>query len=205
MRTIYLHGHLERFGAKTELHVQTPAEAIRALSINYPGFSEALQEGYYEIVRGSDPETGLALDLEDMSAYRLGNGDLHIIPVAQGAKRGGIVKAILGVALIGVAVFASGGALGAAIGSQGSMLGGLTWGNVAMVGLGLTIAGASQALTKTEGKEDDKSESYSLSGALNSYEQGNPVPLIFGELIVGGQLISAGVDIEQLKVENDDD
>lgn len=199
MRKVYLHGHLgERFGEVYELEVSTAGEALRALGANFRDFMSVLRDGFYEVVRG-DKDTGHALDLEDINEFRLGHdkADLHFIPVLAGAKRGGLLKAIIGVALVGVAVFASGGTLAGAV-LPG--LSGVTWGNVAMIGLGLAVAGASQLLTPQDKKKDESSDqSYSLSGASNTYEQGNPVPLVYGEAIVGGHLISAGIDIEQLK------
>lgn len=194
MRKVYLHGHLGRsYGREFELNVATAGEAIRALSANFKGFAQSLRVGYYEVVRGKK-STGLALDVEDINELQLGRGELHIIPVAEGAKRGGVLKAILGAVLIGAAVFFSGGALGAAV---PGMMGAVTWGNVAMIGLGLAIAGASQLLTPQEKTEEKKEGSYTLSGAVNVYEQGNPLPLIYGTVITGGQVISAGIDIEQ--------
>lgn len=198
MRKIYLHGHLAQFGDEFEMEVSTAAEALRALNANFPGFLKLLEKGSYHVVRG-DPDDGYGLDEEEVREFKLGQADLHFIPVIEGAKSGnsgGILKTILGVVLIGVAVFMSGGALGAALGT--GMLSGVTWGNVAMIGLGLAVAGASQLLTPQD-KTDDKNESYSLSGPVNTYNQGSPIPVIYGQVITGGHVISAGVDIEQLK------
>jgi predicted phage tail protein len=74
----------------------------------------------------------------------------------------------------------------------------LTYSNLAMVGLGLTLVGVSQMLTpKTPGKSSaTKDDSFLLSGPGNMYEQGNPVPLVYGRCITGSVLISAGIDVE---------
>jgi predicted phage tail protein len=197
MRKVHLHGHLgATFGPVHEIEVATAGEALRALGANFRNFMTVLKEGAYEVVRG-DKKSGHALDVDDINEFRLGrdDADLHFIPVVAGAKRGGILKAILGVVLVGAAMFMSGGALATALPG----LGGITWGNVAMIGLGLAVAGASQLLTNQEKKKEESDQSYTLSGATNTYEQGNPVPLVYGEVITGGHLISAGVDIEQLK------
>lgn len=194
MRKVYLHGHLAQFGECHEWNVATAGEALRALIANFPLFKTALEKGFYEVVVG-DAKDGHALDKEDLNEFRLGRGDLHFIPVAEGHKRGGLLKAILGVVLIGVAAFMGFGTM-----ALPGMLGGVTWGNVAMVGLGLAVAGASQLLTKQDKKDEDKEDnSYSLSGSLNAYEQGSAIPLVYGEVITGGSVISAGINIEQLK------
>jgi hypothetical protein len=39
-----------------------------------------------------------------------------------------------------------------------------------------------------------------MSGPGNTSDQGAPVPLVYGEVITGGVLISGGVDIEKIAV-----
>jgi predicted phage tail protein len=202
-RDVILHGHLkEKFGDKFSLDVATAGEAIRALNVNFQTFIEELKEGSYYIICG-DQEQGLSLDLEDVNEFKLGSKELHIMPVIEGSssegKGGGILKAILGVALIGAAIFFSGGALAAPI-ANGAMMG-MTYGNLAMMGLALTLAGVSQLLSPQEKKDEDKKdESFIFSGPGNSYEQGSAVPVIYGEVITGGVMISGGVDIENIGV-----
>jgi predicted phage tail protein len=153
MRTIHLHGKLKKqFGAKHRFDVATAAEALRALNCNYPGeFVRALQDGCFRVVRG-DHRTGMPLSIDLVNDLKLGRADLHIVPVALGAANGkGATKVILGAALIGGAIFMSGGTLAAPLSMMGqpAIAGiGVTWGNIAAVGLGLTLAGASTLLAK---------------------------------------------------------
>jgi len=207
MRKVHLHGRLKKlFGGPFDLEVATAGEAIRALNVNFPGkFMDALKEGSYEVIRG-DKKDGDRLDLEDVNTFNLGSADLHIVPVVEGSrsqgKGGGILKAILGVALIGAAIFFSGGALATPIMGGGGMLGGMTYGHMAMLGVALTLAGVSQILSPAEDPSDEtkKDDSFSFSGPGNAYSQGNPVPLIYGEVITGSVLISGGLDIEDIPV-----
>ncbi|CUK20923.1 Phage-related protein%2C tail component [Escherichia coli] len=46
---ICLHGDLQRFGRRISLYVNTAAEAIRALSLQVPGFRRQMNEGWYQI------------------------------------------------------------------------------------------------------------------------------------------------------------
>lgn len=58
---ICLHGDLQRFGRRISLYVNTAAEAIRALSLQVPGFRGQMNEGWYQIrIAGEDtaPEPG---------------------------------------------------------------------------------------------------------------------------------------------------
>jgi predicted phage tail protein len=207
LRTVHLYGHLKKqFGPSFRFDVATAGEALRALNVTFPGkFVTALREGSYHVIRGRR-HGGMTLYLELVNGFNLGAADLHIIPVAQGGKNnGGAVKAILGVALIGTAIFFSGGTLAAPLSGMSSavpgMLGsaGLTWGNVAVLGLGLTLAGAAAMLSKADTQSGSDDSSFSLGGPTNTNEQGNPVALIYGgPVIVGSQAISAGFDIENI-------
>ncbi len=201
MRNIVLHGSLaKKYGKSFKLNVKTAAEAIRALSANFPSFMNDIREGAWHLVRGNDPDRGLSLDETQVANFRLGKGDLHIVPFVAGSKRGGLLKVILGVVLIGAAfVLTAGAGLGAAIG--GGALGGITGTQVALFGAAIALAGVSSLLAPEEKADDtEKQDSFTMSGPGNSYDQGNPVPLVYGEVITGGVLLSGGVDIERIKV-----
>lgn len=194
MRTVYLHGRLKKFGFKHRLSVATLGEAVRAFSCQVDGFDAELRKGSYQIVVG-DKKTGYQLGEDQINDFKMGQGDLHIMPAVKGAKRGGIMKIILGVALIGAAFLFAPAAGGLAAGIGGT---GFTYGNMALMGVGLALAGASQMLTpKQKTKKSKSDESFTIQGPGNAYEQGNPVPLVYGHnVIVGSQLISGGVDIQ---------
>ncbi|OVD70985.1 tail assembly protein, partial [Escherichia coli] len=52
---ICLHGDLQRFGRRLSLYVNTAAEAIRALSLQMPGFRRQMNEGWYQTrIRGEE-------------------------------------------------------------------------------------------------------------------------------------------------------
>jgi predicted phage tail protein len=194
MRNIVLHGRLKKeFGPSFRLDVETAAEAIRAIGLQVPAFIESLKEGSYQVIRGRR-HGGMHLTLEDVSDFRLGGADLHIVPMVRGSKSGGgALKAILGVALIGASVFLSGGTLAAPI--MGS---GVTYGNLAMMGVALSLAGVGSLLSSPEETKSKDDDSFTLSGPGQSYEQGSPVPLIYGEVITGSVMISGGIDIEDI-------
>ncbi|EGE2406430.1 tail assembly protein, partial [Escherichia coli] len=86
---ICLHGDLQRFGRRLSLYVNTAAEAIRALSMQMPGFRRQMNEGWYQIrIAGDDtaPEAVYARLHE-----QLGEGTvIHIVPRLAGAGKGGL-------------------------------------------------------------------------------------------------------------------
>lgn len=199
MRKIFLHGALgETYGSEFELDVLTAGEAIRALSANFPAFMKDINEGAWHVVRG-DLDNGLELDAADISTFKLGGGDLHIVPHVSGGKNGGLLKVVLGVVLIGAAFALTAGAgLASAIGT--GALSGISGTQVALFGGALALAGVSSMLTPEQKDEEDKSDSFTSSGPGSTTGQGGALPLVYGEVITGAAMISGGIDIERIDV-----
>ncbi|MBF5664049.1 tail assembly protein, partial [Escherichia coli] len=87
--------------------MNTAAEAIRALSLQMPGFRRQMNEGWYQIrIAGRDAgENELSVRLNEP----LANGAvIHIVPRLAGAKSGGVFQAVLGVALVAAAIWMPG-------------------------------------------------------------------------------------------------
>ncbi|EJF03251.1 tail assembly protein, partial [Escherichia coli] len=86
--------------------MNTAAEAIRALSMQMPGFRRQMNEGWYQIrIRGEDtaPEAVYARLHE-----QLGEGTIiHIVPRLAGAGKGGL-QIVLGAAAIVGSFFTAG-------------------------------------------------------------------------------------------------
>ena len=106
---ICLHGDLQRFGRRLSLYVNTAAEAIRALSLQVPGFRRQMNEGWYQIrIAGDDtaPEAVYARLHE-----QLGEGTvIHIVPRLAGAGKGGL-QIVLGAAAIVGSFFTAGASM----------------------------------------------------------------------------------------------
>ncbi|EET0992520.1 tail assembly protein, partial [Escherichia coli] len=104
-----LHGDLQRFGRRLSLYVNTAAEAIRALSMQMPGFRRQMNEGWYQIrIAGDDtaPEAVYARLHE-----QLGEGTvIHIVPRLAGAGKGGL-QIVLGAAAIVGSFFTAGASM----------------------------------------------------------------------------------------------
>ena len=73
-----------------------------------------------------------------------------------------------------------------------------------MVGASLALGGVSQLLTPVPltptglDSPDDPRKSYSFSSIQNTSRAGAPVPIVYGEMIVGSVVISSGIDISQV-------
>lgn len=205
MRVVHLHGALgAEFGESFRFDVATAGEALRALNCAFPGkFVKALKGNSYRLVRG-DIETGMDLDIDLVNQFKLGKADLHLVPVAEGAASSrtakGTTKVVLGAALIGGAIFFSGGVLSAPLSVAGASIPGLTYGTVAAVGLGLALAGVSTLLSKPA--TQTASNDVSVAGAANGQtgQQGSAIPLIYGEVLTPGIPISVASDNEDIDV-----
>jgi predicted phage tail protein len=204
-RKIVLHGRLkEKFGESYEMEVSTPAEAVRSLCFQLKGFRDELKTGSYYVIRGKK-KIG-----EDKLHFGFGKvREFHLVPVLEGAKSGvgkAIGLAVLGIALIAAAVvFAPAAGLGA---TAFTVLGtSVTFGQVALLGGALVLAGVATLLTPTpkvnsadyNGRESaDQRKSFLYNGATNTVEQGQPVPLVYGRMRVGSVVISTGIDTVQI-------
>lgn len=197
MKEIHLHGSLgARFGGPFSLAVRDPAEAIRALSTQLPGFRDALAEGDWHVVRGSLAE-GSELDEQGLALALRDGQQMHLLPAASGAGRGA-GKAIAGIALVGASFLIPGGGL--AIGALT-----VSAGTVASVGVGLALAGVGQMLTPMPGvgayeqrERPDQRPSFLFDGPVNTSTQGICVPVVYGEVLTGSVVISAGMTAEEI-------
>lgn len=198
MRDIYLHGALgARYGRHHRLSVETAGEAVRALCANFPAILKDLHEGTWRVVRGETPRKGMDLDEEQIASFRLGSAPLHVLPVAAGGKRNGAIKAIIGVALVAVS-FGSAAFLAQPIAA--GVMGATTWGNaLGTIGLSMALSGVSMLLTpQSDSGANKNDDSFLMSGPVGGTRQGTPVPVVYGEIIVPGVMISGGLDIEML-------
>lgn len=187
VQTIRLYGVLgNKFGRVHRMAVSSMSEAIRALGSQLRGFEAFLTQS---------KDNGLAYAVfygkENLKVDQLhdpvGGRDIRIAPMIIGAKNGGIFSIILGAVLVvvGFALVATGigGPLGAAL---------------INMGLALALGGIVQLLTPVpKGSAKDRPENTAsdvFNGPINTQAQGNPVPVLYGELIVGSAVISAGIN-----------
>jgi len=66
-------------------------------------------------------------------------------------------------------------------------------------GASLVLGGLAQMLAKNPQKPND-SASYLFNGPVNTTEQGNAVPVLYGRLIIGSQVISASLSAYDLAI-----
>jgi predicted phage tail protein len=190
LRKIRLYGQLAKFvGHRVlEADVATAAEAVRFLLANWPELERHMTDQHYRVHTGGDD-----LALEEL--HHPASGDIKIIPVIAGA--GAVGRILLGVAIIAFAIVTAGaGIAGLGLGFSAS-----TATSIGLVGASLVLGGVAQLLTptpKTNKDEGDPRKSFSFSGIQNTSRAGLPVPVVYGEMLVGSVVVSAGVDIVQV-------
>jgi len=201
LRTVRLYGELAEFVGHKELDavITCTADAIRFLISNFPGLEAHMADRYYQVLV-DDYEIG-----EEDIHNPIGQSDISIVPVIIGAG-GNTGRFILGAALLGGAIFAGGG-FGALFG-DGLVFGGGKFGTflgnfAANLGTGLLIQGVSNLLfpqpePKEFNNEQDPRISFSFSGVQNTSRAGTSHPIVYGEIITGSVVISAGIDTNQV-------
>ena len=188
LRKIKLYGALAKFvGHRVlEADVATAAEAVRFLLTNWPELEGHMAKQYYRVhTAGED------LTLDDV--HNPMGREIQIVPVMAGA--GAIGRILIGVALIAASIFIPGStAIFATTFGKISL-------SVGLFGASLVLGGVAQLLTptpKTSEDEGDPRKSFSFSGIQNTTRAGVPVPVVYGEMLVGGIVVSAGADIVQV-------
>jgi len=175
----------QTFGREYEFDINTPQDAIKALSANFPDFLTYLQNSEnnnigYRFLTGDCPLAESEL-CDPISANR----PLIIAPTIHGS--GAIGRIIAGAALVGLAFLVPGGILG--IGATNL---GLIGGSLLLGGIASLLAGTPQSTVRAE--------SFNFDGAVNTTRQGVPVPLAYGELIIGSVVISSRVTTDNLSL-----
>jgi len=201
MRVIKVYGPLAKFLGRRQFKavVNTPAEAIRFLVANFPNLKAHMADQYYKVCAGKT-ELDVGSHLEQLHYPMAQTECIRIIPVIAGAG-GAAAKIGIGIALIAAAIITGG------IASAGVALGGFmgigTVGTIVVgIGASLVLGGVAQLISPTpkissgEDSTNDPRKSYSFSGIQNVARQGVPVPIVYGEMIVGSVTISAGINTE---------
>lgn len=217
MQRVRLLGELgERYGTEhTYYNLRTPADAIKLLCINMPELQQELMTAHergigYRVLQ-ADQDMGYS-DLR----LPIGQNDLVLVPVIAGSGRGvGQILIGVGIALVSFLATPAGGAVfGAAFAKNaGLLLAGQA------LGASLALGGVAQLLSpqpvvpslgnqrfgsgtnaSTRGPQSltrgaDGQQSYAYTGAANTVGVGQTIPVAYGKVLIGSQLLSANVEV----------
>ena len=195
LRKIKLYGKLAKFiGHRVlEADVATAAEAVRFLLANWPELEAHMNDQHYRVSIGTYDLT--AGELHDPA----GAAPISFVPVVAGAGATG--RIIAAIALIAASFFFPAAAPAAAALTIGGSTFTAVGAAIFFAGVSLLLTGVAQLLTPTpttSKDEGDPRKSFSFSGIQNTNRAGVPVPVVYGETLVGSVVISAGIDIVQV-------
>jgi predicted phage tail protein len=214
MKVVKVYGALRKFlggRCRFEFEVDTPAQAIKALCVNFPDLEQWLikSDWGYRVTVGKErigPENAelVCLPWSEREVF-------SIAPVIAGAGQGvGQVFAGIGLVLAAIVLGpAAGGFLGLGAGLAGAgagIIGGAAATAIGGLGAALLLGGVAQMISPqpnisplVRGKEAARLESFSFSGINNTSQQGLPVPIAYGRVFAGSAVLSAGLDVDQLR------
>ena len=213
MQTVYLKGDMgDRFGEKWSMNVSNAQDIFKLIECQRDGFKKYMLDCVennidFTVQRGEDliDETELMLSL--------GEEDITVTPIPAGSK-GNVGKLIAAALLIYTGYWMYQGAAMAGAGTTTAAQAAIMEGgpsaartllnagiNMGKAGkfLGYTAMaiGTSLGLTTVtqmllpDANNDQEDDSHLFSGPINSTVQGGAVPVLYGEMMVGGHTINA--------------
>ena len=224
MQLVLLAGELgEKYGQKHEYYnLQTPADAIKLLCINYPALKAELFQAHkngvgYRVIQG-----GAAMGYDELQ-LPFGSKPLLVVPVITGSGGGSTTQILLGVGLV-AASFLIPGAGVAGTSFLSSVTGaGVTAASIAgsiagSIGTALVLGGTASLLSpqpelpkanriRGEGSNvrgpgpdgitrgASGNQSYAFTGPANTVGTGTTLPVIYGRVITGSHLVAANLDV----------
>lgn len=210
MVTIRLLGEVgRRFGRRFQLAVKTPAEAVRALCVQIPELRQYLLDSNQS---GLDWRvvTDHAMGLDEEQLLWPMSKRMVLAPIPAG--KGGAGKIVAGVALVAFAIIAGpvvGGFLG--LGMGGFLSAGASQA-IGAIGASLMFGGVAQLLSptpkmptvdtygggSTTGRsESDQLKSFTFDKSNANTKQGEVVPVLYGERIIGSlPVLSFGLELQ---------
>jgi predicted phage tail protein len=220
MKVVKVYGPLRKYlgQCRFEFVADTPAQAMKALCVNFPGLAQWLldreAEGMaFRVTRGRDKITneapeGLVLPWSEREVF-------SIAPVIVGAavvlEESLLVLDWLRLQLYwrqpASGLFGLGAGLKAGLhrvlpqGSFGCWRFNSNW---QYLGASLIFGGIAELISPmpslgfNSGKEAARLESFSFSGIVNTSKQGMAVPICYGRAFVGSAVISSGLDVDQV-------
>lgn len=130
---------------------------------------------------------------------------------AGAAAAAGEAAALTGTGFAGAATATGGGfaaAMGAAVLPGVPLLGAITYGGIASTGAMMALSGVAGLIASTPQanaqasnafERPDARSSFIYNGPMNTVEQGGPVPVVYGRMVIGSTLMSSSVSTDQIE------
>jgi predicted phage tail protein len=214
----------ERYGTEhTYENLRTPADAIKLLCINSPKLQEELIHAHEHGIGYRLIQADTDLGYEDLQ-LPIGSNDLILTPVVTGSGGGGVGQILTGIGLVALAVLTGpvgAGFLGLGAGIFSGTFAATASTALGLIGTSLILGGVATLLSPqpvvptlgtpggirgsgesgaTDGPQSvirgaDGRQSYMFTGPANTVGVGATIPVIYGEVITGSQLLSAKIEV----------
>lgn len=191
MRKVYLEGEIGfKYGKVFDMNVSSISEVFRVLQANFEDVKHYLVECERKNISFSFQVANKSLNSEEDLILPLDDGDILISAVPAGSKSG---ESKLFAALLIAASFMIPGAQGATgfLVEAGSLT--IPGQIAASIGINLALTGIQQLMAPDPSTDSDEPASYLFDGSNQNSVEGDPVPILYGELKVPGKPINFGV------------
>lgn len=199
-RKVHLLGELSQFGEVWQAEAKSLSDIIKLIECQTEGFRkfliDAVEAGLDLAIVGKD---FFVSEPEELVFNNLGPEELYISLVPAGSGKGW-GKILLAVVLITISVLSAGTAVpavqgvSAATGVFGSATVGIS-NALMMIGLSIGMQGITQLLAKTPDADKPENEKGLFDGPESSIKQGQPVSVLYGELLIGGAPVHVDMTI----------
>ena len=224
MQLVMLAGELgEKYGTQHEYYnLRTPADAIKLLCVNHPGFQRDLVTAHENGIGYKLIQSGAAMGYDELH-LPFGSKPMMLVPVISGSG-GSTGQILLGVGLVAFSIITAGAGVGFLGLGAGLTAGTFTLGAAASVAIGsvgasMILGGVANLIspqpelpklgnnrfdngtnvrgTGAQGvtRGADGQQSYGFSGPANTVGTGATVPVIYGEVITGGHLMAVDLQV----------
>jgi predicted phage tail protein len=214
MRNVYLEGEMgQRFGTGFQVNAPKVSDVIKCVECNHPSFKKYLIDCHDNDIGFEVDVANSKLDYAEEMLMNLQDGDVTITPIPAGSKSGGakILAAMAMIALVvamptiigasastgGIFPVALGGTgmatVTAATGLGGSFMGlsaGTLQLGLGMLAVNIGMMGLAQVMAPDPATDADQEQNYLFNGNQQNIVEGDPVPVLYGQLRVPGQPIN---------------
>lgn len=191
-RKVHLLGNLSQFGEVWDMEAKSIADVVQLIDCQEQGFRkfliDAAESGLDMAIVGKDFRVE---EPDELLFENLGPEEVYISLVPAGSKKGW-GKILLAIVLITAGIL-SGGTAVPALPFEGVAAGGIfgsattAISNILIsVGISIALQGITQLLAKTPDADDPQTQKGLFDGPSSTLKQGQPVPVLYGELLIGG-------------------
>lgn len=206
MKEVILNGFIgDKYGRHWTIKADRPHDVFSCIEANYPSFRKDMIE-YVQSGGGIDVQCGDRFLEEEDLLFSIPENSMIITPIPGGAKSGGaklLMAALLvatlfipGSSALFIGAYQAGAMTSVGVSAAGAMATGATLNiaGLAVAGLAasLALAGITQMMAPDVKVEGPGEDNYLFNGPQNTVAQNNVVPVLMGEMIVGGVIIASG-------------